>query len=736
MTSVSPYNPSDKYVPSERRGSTPRASLTNPTLHRIPEDKLLRTHGSPNRGFVNSFKYFFVRSTGGSGTNSQSGLANFSNMRKRVNVQGPFQIMCFIHYTAAMVVLLSAKELDWSPNLRNYMTFVYFTTAVLIWELSRGIYARKSESAIPFYLTYIPFGVCMVISREAHMFVAILWYVSIVIIHMQSRCGNMQRHIFFFSAGYLVTYLLLVLFMDQFFTDTTGTADFSGDILDPSIQWSEESSFVVTVILMGVAYVMLERYTEEYAKTLIEKEMYTHDLYAVHEELKRRLREFTRGDHKGEIVVESPLQTVLGILNQQMKENEGNQELQESLRYALEILRTNRDNLFHLDIEEEEDVDKDVSKWINELLKTEAPDRNASLQKADTLSHREGLVNNMIERKVSSSSEGYENQITDKEVLEVCEDFEDWEYDIFRLAQKSNSRPLFYVTRAIFHKRGFVKKFNINPKKLDVFLEKVEAGYCNNPYHNSTHAADVTQTMNFFLNLSWFKNNLSDVEVFASILSCVVHDFEHPGNNNQFQIVTSSSFALRYNDRHVLEMHHVAAAYALLMTEECSFLENVSEEVYDKIREIVVKMVLATDMADHFDYVASLKTQNETGFDLAHAEQRILALEIAIKCADISNQSKPNNLAIQWTTNIMNEFFLQGDEERALMLPVSVFMDRNNTNVPKSQKGFIDFALNPLYLKWIEALKANCDETDNQKLERITYWMEKNEAYWITAGEN
>jgi len=43
------------------------------------------------------------------------------------------------------------------------------------------------------------------------------------------------------------------------------------------------------------------------------------------------------------------------------------------------------------------------------------------------------------------------------------------------------------------------------------------------------------------------------------------------------------------------------------------------------------------------------------------------------------------------------EFFRQGDRERQLELPISPFVDRFKTNVPKSQLGFLNFVVKPCF---------------------------------------
>merc|ERR1719183_3015084 len=69
-----------------------------------------------------------------------------------------------------------------------------------------------------------------------------------------------------------------------------------------------------------------------------------------------------------------------------------------------------------------------------------------------------------------------------------------------------------------------------------------------------------------------------------------------------------------------------------------------------------------------------------------------------LHCADISNQAKPQWTAYHWSMKVLKEFFAQGDAERRLDLPVSPLCDRNATDVPSSQVGFIDFIVRPSFV--------------------------------------
>ena len=79
-------------------------------------------------------------------------------------------------------------------------------------------------------------------------------------------------------------------------------------------------------------------------------------------------------------------------------------------------------------------------------------------------------------------------------------------------------------------------------------MDKIQAGYNIVPYHNKTHAADVAQTMYYFImgnDSEWMrKGELDNLDFFSMILAGTIHDFEHPGQNNLYLINSKHKFAI------------------------------------------------------------------------------------------------------------------------------------------------------------------------------------------------
>lgn len=116
----------------------------------------------------------------------------------------------------------------------------------------------------------------------------------------------------------------------------------------------------------------------------------------------------------------------------------------------------------------------------------------------------------------------------------------------------------------------------------------------------------------------------------------------------------------------------------------------------------------------------------------------ILIKRMMIKCADVSNPTRPLKSCVEWARRIAEEYFcqvnilfaakenifhverriinhsvvclnilgtfidnLQTDEEKKMKMPVVMPMfDRQTCSIPKSQIGFVDFIINDMVEAW------------------------------------
>ncbi|XP_050606518.1 dual specificity calcium/calmodulin-dependent 3',5'-cyclic nucleotide phosphodiesterase 1A isoform X7 [Macaca thibetana thibetana] len=280
-------------------------------------------------------------------------------------------------------------------------------------------------------------------------------------------------------------------------------------------------------------------------------------------------------------------------------------------------------------------------------------------------------------------------------VIVTLKDVDKWSFDVFALNEASGEHSLKFMIYELFTRYDLINRFKIPVSCLITFAEALEVGYSKykNPYHNLIHAADVTQTVHYIMLHTGIMHWLTELEILAMVFAAAIHDYEHTGTTNNFHIQTRSDVAILYNDRSVLENHHVSAAYRLMQEEEMNILVNLSKDDWRDLRNLVIEMVLSTDMSGHFQQIKNIRSnlQQPEGID------RAKTMSLILHAADISHPAKSWKLHYRWTMALMEEFFLQGDKEAELGLPFSPLCDRKSTMVAQSQIGFIDFIVEPTF---------------------------------------
>ncbi|KAM9831495.1 3',5'-cyclic-AMP phosphodiesterase 4C-like [Neosynchiropus ocellatus] len=306
-----------------------------------------------------------------------------------------------------------------------------------------------------------------------------------------------------------------------------------------------------------------------------------------------------------------------------------------------------------------------------------------------------------------------------------------WGLDIFKIAELSGNRPLTVVMFSIFQERDLLKTFRIPSDTFITFMMTLEDHYhADVAYHNNIHAADVVQSTHVLLSSPALEAVFTDLEIVAVLFASAIHDVDHPGVTNQFLINTSSELALMYNDASVLENHHLAVGFKLLQEDNCDIFQNLSKKQRDSLRKMVIDMVLATDMSKHMNFLADMKTMVETKkvtslgvLLLDNYSDRIQVLQNMVHCADLSNPTKPLELYRKWTDRIMVEFFTQGDRERDKGMEISPMCDKHNASIEKSQVGFIDYIVHPLWETWADLVHPDAQDILD-KLEENREWYQ------------
>lgn len=322
----------------------------------------------------------------------------------------------------------------------------------------------------------------------------------------------------------------------------------------------------------------------------------------------------------------------------------------------------------------------------------------------------------------SKKAKAFPSPLDANNILQLEEDYlnlESPQFDIFKLIDKiKRENILTMIATYVFTSLGMFKC--INSEKFQSFCYSIASGYfLDNPYHTDIHAADMTQTLYVYLSYGNLESNLflSSFDMTSLFLAGICHDFKHPGKTNNFLISIKDEIATRYNDHSVLENYHVAETFNLInRNKDCDIFEGVKTEEYKLIRKRMVDLVLATDMTMHQGELKFIKQQvptlkKGTIRSLFEAEEDKVAfydlqqqfLNVFIHASDVSNPTKPTNVYVQWAQRVVDEFFVQGDEEKKRGMKVSFLCDRDTVSLPQSQLGFIEGVVAPLFKSVVES---------------------------------
>ncbi|KAF9972429.1 3',5'-cyclic-nucleotide phosphodiesterase [Actinomortierella ambigua] len=367
-----------------------------------------------------------------------------------------------------------------------------------------------------------------------------------------------------------------------------------------------------------------------------------------------------------------------------------------------------------------------------------------------------------------------------------------WDFHPHDLCQEDLMRCVVIVFEEVMKLDG-LGDLNIPEHLLQRFVIGLRDSYHrSNPYHNFAHAVDVLQATFYFLcrmgmlpksgtgfppileaetsstseedgngnsnsNSTTTSNTTSKEprvrvhdymraeDIFALVVASIGHDVGHPGVNNMFLVNAHTPLAQVYNDRSVLESFHSMALFQVMKKHgfECFDVDSQNRK-FMEFRKMVVSTILATDMGLHFDYVGKIKEQanrvrarnedplapqNKMPAANIVEQERLVLCGTLIKCADISNASRPFHVAERWSTVLLQEMCNQADIEKEMAIcsgqPVAPGSTKSLANDRgmqiDSQLGFIHGFAMPLFANVAELIP---------EMEYCVDLLKKNHKVW------
>jgi len=279
----------------------------------------------------------------------------------------------------------------------------------------------------------------------------------------------------------------------------------------------------------------------------------------------------------------------------------------------------------------------------------------------------------------------------------------DYDPSFNSFAFSPRSLPMAQSTAAVFSmfsELGMIQRWRIDKHSLGRFLLMVRRGYRDPPYHNWSHAYSVAHFA--FLLLSHMNlvqsGIISEVEAFALIIACLCHDLDHRGTNNTFQISSNSVLAALYSSEgSVMERHHFAQSMCILNTEGCNILDNLSKADYTRCLDLIRDNILSTDLAHHLRMLPEMEKMVSGGVRGDDANHHYLTSCLIMTASDLSDQTKDWLRTKKIVELVYNEFFTQGDLEKAMGNKPMESMDRERACIPTLQIQFLDHIVVPVY---------------------------------------
>ncbi|XP_041484507.1 uncharacterized protein LOC121431091 isoform X2 [Lytechinus variegatus] len=305
-----------------------------------------------------------------------------------------------------------------------------------------------------------------------------------------------------------------------------------------------------------------------------------------------------------------------------------------------------------------------------------------------------------------------------------------WDFNIFKFDEISNGHSLRMVLFHLFEQYGLTRHFKLDSCRLMKSFELIEEAYYNkskNPYHNSMHAADVCQAMHCYLQEEKLREALTPIEIMGALLGSAMHDLDHPGVNQKYLINSKHHLADLYQNSSILENHHWRVGISVLT--ETGLLDHLPPEEWKMFVDHIRSLILATDIARQQEFLSQFQNMLDgSDLNLNKHETRKFILQIALKCADICNPCRTWQVTEKWGNVVSEEFFRQGDREKAEELPISMNCNRDTTTVPQIQCGFIGFVVEPLFKNWARFMPSNLSES-------MLHNMRENKRVWLERKE-
>ncbi|KAJ8339133.1 hypothetical protein SKAU_G00359190 [Synaphobranchus kaupii] len=236
------------------------------------------------------------------------------------------------------------------------------------------------------------------------------------------------------------------------------------------------------------------------------------------------------------------------------------------------------------------------------------------------------------------------------------------------------------------------------------------------------------------------KRYYTDLEVMAMITAGFLHDIDHRGTNNLYQVKSQNPLA-KLHGSSILERHHLDFGKFLLGEDSLNIFQNLNRRQVEHVFHLIDIAIIATDLALYFkkrtmfQKIVDLSETYEdekkwVDFMSLETTRKEIVMAMMMTACDLSAITKPWEVQSRVALSVAAEFWEQGDLERTVLEQQPIpMMDRNKAaDLPKLQCGFIDFVCTFVYKEFSRfhpTIQPMFDGILNNRRE----WKAKQEEY-------
>uniref|UniRef100_A0A8B9JG88 Phosphodiesterase n=1 Tax=Astyanax mexicanus TaxID=7994 RepID=A0A8B9JG88_ASTMX len=201
------------------------------------------------------------------------------------------------------------------------------------------------------------------------------------------------------------------------------------------------------------------------------------------------------------------------------------------------------------------------------------------------------------------------------------------------------------------------------------------------------------------------KRYYTDLEVMAMITAGFLHDIDHRGTNNLYQVKSGNPLA-KLHGSSILERHHLEFGKFLLADETLNIFQNLNRRQTEHVFHLIDIAIIATDLALYFkkrtmfQKIVDLSETYEdekkwVDFMSLETTRKEIVMAMMMTACDLSAITKPWEVQSKVALSVAAEFWEQGDLERTVLEQQPIpMMDRNKAaDLPKLHRLRLHFRL-------------------------------------------